>query len=234
MTSLREAFGDLPPLGCIQTTECTSMVGATPGYYCETCTGGTATDSYSGLEKTKCPAGYACTGGGNKNICGAGTYSGSGAIECTSCPAGTYGDEAGASECISCPIGTYSDIVGCSSGNNCSCQSCPANTYSGSIGATKCTSCPAGKNSDAGSTALSDCTCQCDGEPCVGAGKGCCIAPPRDMDDPIEAGWPGDLSNAEYACLRSCYGTDLEEGERCCDDHQWDFWEVSPSQCNGY
>jgi hypothetical protein len=107
--------------------------------------------------------------------CAIGKYSGVGAADCTSCPAGktTYKSEALESDCLDstlqhdllyaacgdgqrlvpgststcedCPIGTYSTPMG----NTHECRSCTTGFYNNEVAQARCTECPAGRHSNA-------------------------------------------------------------------------------------
>jgi len=117
-------------------------------------------------------------------VCGANTYSDSGATTCTDCPAGKwisddgsyYGNHDSSSDCQGCSAGKYLE-----SSLESSCVVCGANTYS-DYGATTCTDCPAGKHiSDDGTyssnhDSSSDCS-SCSSGTYSAGGSGCKICP---------------------------------------------------------
>ena len=72
-------------------------------------------------------------------ICKAGTYSPSGATECTPCASGTYAAHPGAPGCYVCPRGHM-----CSN-TNMEPEQCPMGTYNNLTSQTCCHSCPPGK-----------------------------------------------------------------------------------------
>lgn len=115
---------------------------------------------------SQCPVGYRCPGDGNSYACAPGSFSPfTGAIACSSCPAGSYGSTAGLTSATCsglCPAGTYGATAGlttaacsgrCAAGSFCPGGStsaseiqCQPGTYSsaGARGPTDCLACPRG------------------------------------------------------------------------------------------
>ncbi|KAJ3432971.1 hypothetical protein M0812_21918 [Anaeramoeba flamelloides] len=115
--------------------------------------------------------------------CEKGSYSETGAFECTQCSPGTYAHLDSLTACFFCPKGSWSDIVGADT--NSFCTECITGTYSNVLGATSideclnctygtystidgsdsnsnCVSCPKGTWSDIlGSNSLANCN-ECD------------------------------------------------------------------------
>jgi hypothetical protein len=81
--------------------------------------------------------------------CPAGSYSSSGALECTFCPVGFYSESTGSILCKSCPSGSYGVMPG-SSNKTLACIQCPVGTFNELTGQTRisCTSCPTGTASN--------------------------------------------------------------------------------------
>jgi len=120
---------------------------------------GTCADCPTG--KTSNPASFgldgnaACTLVLTPTSCETGTYlSGQ---SCVSCVAGSYKATTGTEACTSCPAGTYSTIVA-----SAACTNCPQGKYTaetGSVSENACLNCPEFSTSPAGSSAVTQCTC---------------------------------------------------------------------------
>ena len=80
-------------------------------------------------------------------LCELGKTSGTGATQCDSCPAGTFGDLDPYQEmptCVNCAPGTFSDMLGVTQ-----CTACPAGFHAPGSNSTNCTTCPTGQVSNA-------------------------------------------------------------------------------------
>jgi len=117
----------------------------------------------SSIACRECPAGsYSSSGALECTFCPVGFYSkSSGSISCASCPSGSFGVVPGASNetvaCAPCPEGTFNDLTG---QTRISCISCPAGTFSNVLGArssSTCSSCKPGTFSSAGDSSCSPC-----------------------------------------------------------------------------
>jgi len=112
-----------------------------------------------------CPAGEGYPTSTDKTcvMCGEGTYSAEGAMNCTRCPAGTWSSVRGAfdvSTCQKCTLGTWSSQQGAPSGS--ACQSCPAGRWGseeGLTGSSACTAClPGSWSTTVGATTPAVCS----------------------------------------------------------------------------
>ena len=92
---------------------------------------------------------YSSSGAAECTLCAVGNFAqGTGNSKCTSCSAGSYTNETGQSECKKCEKGQFQDRVG-----QTMCKACSEGQYSNVTGATNCTECLAGHYSKAGATA---------------------------------------------------------------------------------
>lgn len=112
---------------------------------------------------SQCAPGYSCLSSSLSryaNACPPGQFSLSGAMACSLCPAGTYGNVEGASS-AACSGNCSAGYV-CPAGSvNATAALCPAGKYSG-VGAVNCTACPAGTPySPPGSVSLAGCVSVC-------------------------------------------------------------------------
>jgi len=76
---------------------------------------------------------------------------------CTLCVVGKYKTVSGSSPCDDCLAGKYSAVTGSSTSSTC--QNCFAGTYSATPGSSACSVCPSYSTSAAGSSAVTQCTC---------------------------------------------------------------------------
>jgi hypothetical protein len=137
---------------------------------CTQCVAGKFKEASGSAACDDCAAGKYSSVTGRTTVCDnclAGTYSTltgqSSSATCQNCLAGTYSTLTGQSSsatCQNCLAGTYSTLTGQSS--SATCQNCLAGTYStltGQSSSASCQNCPALSTSPAGSTALTQCTC---------------------------------------------------------------------------
>lgn len=101
-------------------------------------------------ECVKCPAGkhginrVSANSSSVCTICPAGKFAGAGALYCSDCSAGRYGNRPGLSECVKCPAGKHSTKRG--SANSSLCLRCKdEGKYSPEAGAQQCERCPVGQ-----------------------------------------------------------------------------------------
>jgi hypothetical protein len=153
---------------------------------------------------TLCNAGKykAVTGIASCDNCAAGKFSAatgqSSSATCQNCLAGKYASLTGSSVCENCFAGKFSALTGQSSSSTCqncdagkfstatgqsssaTCQNCQAGTYGNLTGSTACTLCPVLTTSAAGSSIVTQCTCDSgyvgpNGGPCIACVLGTCL-----------------------------------------------------------
>jgi syndecan 4 len=76
---------------------------------------------------------------------------------CAQCVPGKYKTVSGSSPCDDCLAGKYSAVTGSSTSSTC--QNCSVGTYSATPGSSACSVCPSYSTSAAGSSAVTQCTC---------------------------------------------------------------------------
>jgi hypothetical protein len=129
----------------------------------------TANPGYYGIgSATECGTGYYCTGGNSRQICLAGSFSGTTTSSgCTPCAAGSIAASNGLSVCTPCPTG----FIAASSGLA-ACSPCAAGYIAATMGLSVCSICAAGSMS--ASSGLSMCTICAPGSIAAAAGSSAC------------------------------------------------------------
>ena len=165
---------------------------------CTSCEPGFTTRANTSIAASacrRCEAGEYETGGVCR-LCGPNSQSAAGSVACQ-CRAGFFytgsEDNTDGERCVACPERSYKTSPGTGACTLCSlgyedsglvprtsssvCSICPANTY-GSGDPYRCTNCTAYSNSQAGSDAVTDCTCNAGytGSPGASGQQGTCIA----------------------------------------------------------
>jgi hypothetical protein len=164
----------------------------------------------------ECAGAPGCTicNSGGPPPCAAGSTGPAGS--CTLCVAGKYKDTTGSAACDDCGAGKFSAATGQSSSATCqncvagkfsaatgqsssaTCQNCLAGSYAVMTGSFACTQCPASSTSPAGSSAVTQCTCN------AGYVKSAdvCVAP-------CNAGYTGPGGELCTPCAEGKYKTEI-------------------------
>jgi hypothetical protein len=133
-----------------------SVTGSSNCLNCSADTYSTATGAIASATCQNCPSNTQSAQGSTaltSCVCKLG-FTGPG---CTLCAAGKYKAVTGSAACDDCAAGKYSAATGQSS--SATCQNCAVGTYANLPSSSVCTQCPALSTSPAGSSAVTQCTC---------------------------------------------------------------------------